>query len=226
MLDKLTEKIGAIGLHGIIHYNETKRFNDNKFSTKENLFKYRISKIKVFLGEKDTILGLQTVYKNLKGEEIFGDMGRDQSIKEINIKTLETPSNDFLCQLNIWVGNDNITKLKFGTRKGLELIVGTNKGEDKNINELNNNKDNIILCFSGGYGKSLEALNCKYFPMVIFLSQFSGYFELKKKLKNNEFKEKIKGILNKLNDSDKVLFKVCCLPEKIFNEIIKYCYSF
>ena len=61
MKDRVVEKIKSIGVYGVLHYEKTKRFYDDKFSTKENLYKYRISKIKVFLGEKDAILGLTFV---------------------------------------------------------------------------------------------------------------------------------------------------------------------
>ena len=223
MKDRVVEKIKSIGVYGVLHYNETQRFYDDQFATKENLYQYRISEIKVFLGEKDLILGVQTIFKNLKGEEIPGVEGRDKSVKELDIKTLKIPPNDFLCNLNIWVGDDYITKLKFGTKKGKELIVGTEDGEDKIISVINDNKDNIILSLFGGYRKSLELLSCKYVPINEYLGPTMGYFELKKKLKHEDFKKKTMEGLFQLKESDKVLFKTCCLPDNAFNEIIKYC---
>ena len=104
MKDRVVEKIKSIGLYGVIHYGETQRFYDDNYSTKENLYKYRISKIKVYIGEKNSILGLQTFFKNLSGEEVAGAEGRDKSVKELDIKTLEIPPNDFLCNLKIFVG--------------------------------------------------------------------------------------------------------------------------
>ena len=65
MKDRVVEKIKSIGVYGVLHYNETQRFYDDQFATKENLYQYRISEIKVFLGEKDLILGIQTIFKNL-----------------------------------------------------------------------------------------------------------------------------------------------------------------
>ena len=105
MKDFVVEKIKAIGLYRVIHYEETQRFNDDTFSTKENLYKYRISKIEVFLGEKNSILRLQTFFKNLGGEEVAGAEGRDKSVIELDIKTFEILPNDFLCYLKIFVGN-------------------------------------------------------------------------------------------------------------------------
>jgi hypothetical protein len=223
MKARVAEKVKATGVYGVLHYGETQRFYDDKFSSKDNLYQYRISKIKIFLGEKNLILGIQVVYKNLKGEEILGAEGRDKSIKELDIKILEIPPNDFLCYLDIFVAEDYITKLVFETKKGKKLSVGTEDGEDKIISQLNEGKKNIILSFFGGYRKSLELLCCKYLPINEYLGPTTGYFELKKKLKHEDFKNKILSQLDKLSESDKVLFKACCLPDNAFNEVIKFC---
>jgi len=223
MKEKTVEKIRGIGVYGVFHFNETKRFDDEQYATKDNLYQYRIAKIKVFLGEKNLILGVQAFYKNLKGEEIAGAEGRDKSVKELDIKTLDIPPNDYLCNLNIFVGDDYITKLKFVTKKGRELEVGTEDGEDRIVSQINSNKENIILCLSGGYRKNLELISCKYLPINQYLGPTLGYFELKKKLRHEDFRQKTREKLNLFSDSDKVLFRACCLPDNAFNEIIKYC---
>jgi hypothetical protein len=223
MKNKVVERIKQIGVYGILHYGETQRFDDDKYALKENIYQYRISSIRVYTGENNSILGVQAFYKDLKGKEYPGAEGRDKTIKELDIKKLEIPPNDFLCNLNIWVGDDDIRKLKFGTKKGKELIVGTDDGEDRIISCINNNKDHIILSISGGYRKTLELLSCKYVPINEYLGPTMGYFELKKKLKNEDFKKKIEKKLDKLSFSDQVLFRTCCLPDNSFNEIIKFC---
>ena len=223
MKEKTVEKIRGIGVYGVFHFNETKRFDDEQYATKDNLYQYRIAKIKVFLGEKNLILGVQAFYKNLKGEEIAGAEGRDKSVKELDIKTLDIPPNDYLCNLNIFVGDDYITKLKFVTKKGRELEVGTEDGEDRIVSQINSNKENIILCLSGGYRKNLELISCKYLPINQYLGPTLGYFELKKKLRHEDFRQKTREKLNLFSDSDKVLFRACCLPDNVFNEIIKFC---
>ena len=81
----------------------------------------------------------------------------------------------------------------------------------------------IILSLFGGYRKSLELLSCKYVPINEYLGPTMGYFELKKMLKHEDFKKKIMESLDNLKESDKILFKTCCLPDNAFNEIIKYC---
>ena len=169
MKNKVVERIKQIGVYGILHYGETQRFDDDKYALKENIYQYRISSIRVYTGENNSILGVQAFYKDLKGKEYPGAEGRDKTIKELDIKKLEIPPNDFLCNLNIWVGDDDIRKLKFGTKKGKELIVGTDDGEDRIISCINNNKDHIILSISGGYRKTLELLSCKYKDFIFFM---------------------------------------------------------
>ena len=224
MIDKIIKEIKIIGSYGIFHFNETKRFNDDKYIKKENIYQYRMSKIKVFLNENGNILGLQAFYKNLKGEEEAGAEGRENTIKEKEIKTLEIPSNDFLCNIHIFVGADYITKLKFVTKKGKELEVGTDDGEERIIMPLNENKDKIILCLSGGYRDKLELISCKYIPFNIYFGPARVYFELRMKLKNKDFKKIVESKISELDIPSQVLFRACCLDNSdVFNGIIKYC---
>ena len=223
MKDKIFEEIKGIGTYGILHYNETKRFYDEKYAEKQNIYQYRMSKIKVFLNENGNILGLQAFYKNLNGEEEAGAEGRDNTIKEYDIKILEIPANDFLCNIHIFVGTDYITKLKFVTKKGKELEVGTDDGEDRTCSQLNGDKDKIVLCLSGGYRDKLELISCKYIPFNKYLGPTRGFFELRIKLKKDEFKKSIESKLSELDNPSQVLFRACCLPDNVFNEIIKFC---
>ena len=224
MKRRVYERIKQTGTYGILHLGETTFFDDDKYSNQENILKYRISTIKVFMGENNSILGVQAFYKDLQDKEYPGAEGRDKAIKELDIKKLDIPPNDFLCNLNIWVGDDDIRKLKFGTKKGKELVVGNEDGEERFISCVNDNKHHIILSISGGYRSTLELMRFKYIPINEYLGQITGYFELKIKLKNEEFKKKTEQIIDKLPDSDKVLFRVCCLSnDDCFYEIIKFC---
>ena len=224
MIDKIIDEIKGIGTYGVLHYHGTKRFYDEKYIEEQNIFQYRMSKIKVFLNENGNILGLQAFYKNLNGEEEAGAEGRENTIKEHEIKTLEIPSNDFLCNMHIFVGEECITKLKFVTKKGKELEVGTDDGEERIAMHLNENKDKIILCLSGGYRDKLELISCKYIPFNKYLWPTRVYFELRMKLKHKDFKKMIESKISELDIPEQVLFRVCCLDNSdIFNGIIKYC---
>ena len=223
MKEKDFTKIERIGLHGVILYGITQRFYDDEFSKKENLYKYKISRIKVYLGENNNILGIQTIFRNSKREEVAGVEGRDQTAKVIDTKILEIEQYDFLSKFKIFVGNDYITKLVFITNKGKELSVGTEEGEEKIVDSLNNNT-NIILSFFGGYCQNhLQAIGCRYMNISDYLAPINKHVELKKKISNESFKQKILNDYKNLSEIDKAIFKTCCLPENAFLEVIKFC---
>ena len=222
MKEHISRKIKSSSLVGVVNFGETKNFKDDYFATKETMFQFRLSKIHIFMGEKDKILGIQSFYKNLKNEEVPGQLGYDDSIKVLNLIKFEIPSNDNLCNLNIFRSDEGVNKIKFLTRKGKELTVGEG-GEDTIMSYLNNTKDNIILSFLGGYSKQLDTLGCKYINMRDYFGNSLGYFELRRKMKNENFRNKINTNMNKFKDTDQILIKVCLLPEACFNGIILFC---
>ena len=221
MKESIAEKIKATPLIGIINFNQTKRFYDDNFSTKENMFQFSLSKILIFIGEKNKILGIRSFYKNLKKEEKEGQIGYNDALKIINIIKFEIPSNDHLCCLYIFTSDKGIEQLKFLTKKGKELTVG--EGGQNIIKNYINDKENIILSISGGYSDQLDILRFRYIKMSDYFGHSLGYFELRIKMKNEKFKNIINSKIDTYKDSDKILIRACLLPVACFNEIIKFC---
>ena len=227
-IDEISNKIRCTAFFGIIYPNaEQKRFDDTNYFNRENIFHYRLSKIRFFLGEKDNrpiILGLQTYFKDFYGKEFISEEARDDSEKELDIKDLDIPSNDYICNFHLRVGSERITQIRLKTIKGKEFIVGSDEGDEKVVDFINDTKEYMILFFFGAYRKCLEAIAAGYIPIRIYLAPTIGFFELRKKYKNKFFKQKVEEtLLDKLSDKDKVLFRVCGLPENCFNCVIKYC---
>jgi len=221
MKESIAEKIKATPLIGIINFNQTKRFYDDNFSTKENMFQFSLSKILIFIGEKNKILGIRSFYKNLKKEEKEGQIGYNDALKVINIIKFEIPSNDHLCCLYIFTSDKGIEQLKFLTKKGKELTVA--EGGQNIIKNYINDKENIILSISGGYSDQLDVLRFKYIKISDYFGHTLGYFELRIKMKNEKFKNNINSKIDTYKDSDKILIRACLLPVACFNEIIKFC---
>ena len=221
MKESIAEKIRATPPIGIINFKQTKHFYDDNFSTKENMFQFRLSKILIFLGEKNKILGIRSFYKNLKNEEKEGQIGYNDALKVINIIKFEIPSNDHLCCLYIFTSDKGIEQLKFLTKKGKELTVG--EGGQNIIKNYINDKENIILSISGGYSDQLDILRFRYIKKSDYFGHTLGYFELRIKMKNEKFKNNINSKIDAYKDSDKILIKACLLPVACFNEIIKFC---
>ena len=226
-IDEISNKIRCTAFFGIIYPNaEQKRFDDTNYFNRENIFHYRLSKIRFFLGEKDNrpiILGLQTYFKDFYGKEFISEEARDDSEKELDIKDLDIPSNDYICNFHLRVGSERITQIRLKTIKGKEFVVGSDEGDEKILDYINDTNEYMILFFFGAYRKCLEAIAAGYIPIRIYLAPTIGFFELRKKYKNKFFKQKIEEKLDKLSDKDKVLFRVCGLPENCFNCVIKYC---
>lgn len=226
-IDEISDKIHCTAFFGTIFPNaEQKRFDDTNYFNRENIFHYRLSKIRFFLGEKDNrpiILGLQTFFKDFYGKEFISEEARDDSEKELDIKDLDIPSNDYICNFHLRVGSERITQIRLKTIKGKEFVVGSDEGDEKILDYINDTNEYMILFFFGAYRKCLEAIAAGYIPIRIYLAPTIGFFELRKKYKNKFFKQKIEEKLDKLSDKDKVLFRVCGLPENCFNCVIKYC---
>ena len=225
MEEKIFECIRNTAFIGTFYPDETRRFEH--FSFKKNFLNYRLSKIKFFLGDengKEIILGLQSFYKNRKNnEEIISEESLNKTIKVINIKDIEIPCNDYICNFYLKRDDDGITQIRLITKKGKIIIVGEEEGEEGIIYDINDNKDHMIIGFFGGYSNHLDAIGASYINFrYYYLLLTLGYFELKKKVKNKLFKKNIEAKYNQLNESDKALFKASCLRSDLFFSIIKY----
>ncbi len=226
MKKRILEDIKNTAYFGTVYPDEIKRFDDSNYFNEENLFHFRLSKIRAFIGEKggkELILGLQTFYTDLNGKEIPGAEGRDTSEKELDVKTLEIAPNDYICHFYLRAGDDRITQIKLVTRKGKEFVIGSDEGEEKVVDYINDKNDYMILYLFGGYRKCLETIAAGYIPLKSYLGNTTGYFQLKKKMKEESFRKGIEAKLKDLKDSDKVLYRVCLLPDACFNSIIRYC---
>ena len=115
-------------------FADVKKFSDYNFFTKENFLNYRLSKIKFFVKNKDTkeiILGLQTIYLDKEGKEICIEESRDKTEKEFEIRTLEIPLNDYICQFFVKLDfNCVLSQIKLVTNKGREILVVNEEGEE------------------------------------------------------------------------------------------------
>ena len=54
------------------------------------------------------------------------------------------------------------------------------------------------------------------------MNLYIGYFQLRYKIKNDEYKKKYEELYNILNDSNNALLKNATLPEFVFNCIIGF----
>ena len=205
-------------------YQNSKHFNDKDFLG-DNYLYYKIQKIKIWSGKKDSkdiINGIQVWYKNiLDGKlvtpgEFKGDEGND------NVVEFEVKPNEYLTDFHIRIDTE-VTQVGFETNKHNNILVGGTQGEDKIINS--NGGENIIVFLYGAYDNLLHALGVGYVNKKDYMKTlFIGFFQLRHKLKKDEaFKKKCAEIESTLAESDKVLLTTCLLPDDAFKKIMKFC---
>ena len=204
-------------------YQDSKFFNDKDFLG-ENYLYYKIIKIKIWTGKidsKDIINGVQVFYKNILDGNIItpGEYKGDEGCE--NVYEFEIKSNEYLINFHIRF-DYYITQVGFETNKGNKILVGGTIGEDRYIRS--NGGHNIILFLYGSYNNCLHSLGVGYINKKDYLKiLFIGYFQLNYKLNNDkEFREEWIKKENLLNEDDRIILKVCLLPEDIFKKVIKY----
>ena len=226
---KIVKQIKKTIFYGRIIPMETKRFDDSELFGPDNMFENKLSKVNIFLGKnkdnKEIILGIQTFYLNISGEVIERKQAKDEHQKIFEIKSLEIPSNDYITNFYLGVKDDIIIQIELITKRGRKLVVGNEECERRK-EPLNDSHDNMVIYFYGGYRKSLEALSVGYIPTLSYYKYLSmGYFMLNKKLKDPKYKDQVLANFEQLDEKDKILFKVCSLPDACFNSIVKYCFA-
>lgn len=217
-------------LIGVID-SDSKMFDDNEALGEGQLIKYKIIKIKIYIGYlegKKVISGIESIFKNLiNGEE--KNIVKKSELKPEEIKELTIKKNDFLSQIELQFDeNISIFFLRFITHKNHQISFGE---FNEKIPLNHSNKENeIISGIFGSFNKKLDAIGCicikrkDYFIYFIF-----GYLALRHKAKNLEFKNKWDKEFKKLDISYQFIWKVANIPDDCktaFISIFKYIFPF
>ena len=211
----------------------SKPFDDSQElgANEDILLQYLIKKIKIFtkkIYRKEIISGIQLTYQNIKTKEIKDLPLRKElkNEKDEEMEVFEIKSGEYLTNLYIRFdfNSDFIYQLGFETNKKTKIFKGCEVGENKNIRT--NGGKNIIIGTFGYFTTKLDSFGIIYANLNEYLKKYyTGYFELKFKIKKNaKFKKTIEDNFKNLSNADKYLFKVCLLPDNSFNEIMKFCF--
>ena len=191
------------------------------------LINYKLHKILCYYEKNVGICGLQIYYiERMKSQEIKTiDVCKKNIGDNIEEQELILESNEIIDRITIYI---------FEQFRGFEVITNKNNKKKFGWCELNEGQkheldvfdgSNCLMGFFGNFNKieGVTSLGFYYLNKKVFhLVSHFGFFLLRIKLKNQEFKEKILKILDKMKYSDKALFKTCCLSDNTFFEIIKY----
>ena len=204
---------------------DAKTFDDHSLLGEE-YYKYKPSKILFWTNNKNRISGIQTWFKNVISSNSVNS-GENKGTDSLNLHEFEINGNEYLKECEIMSDNESITFISLKTNKGTTFSVGERYGSKHIVTQITESeKDKIIISFFGSYSKlmngfGLHLMNKTEYLMILF----TGYFELKYKLQNEKYKEKILEKLEnkKFNAQDETIVKVCLLPKVPFNVIMSFC---
>ena len=205
------------------YYDEEIMLKKTILKDKDKTFDYRLFKIKCWMDNLKGLTGIQIYHENRFNSEIIKTI-------DIQAKTFDEEQdiilepNEYINKVSVWK-DDLLNGFEIKTTKGRESIFGLCAGVKIELDEFEKG-DNYLIGFGLGFEETI--INMKFYyinkkPFYLYLNL--GIFMLRVKLKNDDFKDKIKENLKNLNYSDKALYNICCLPDNQFFGIIKYIFN-
>ena len=191
----------------------------------KSLINYRITKIKCQLKENVGIYGIKCYYRDR-------NTGKEELLINVENKDLDLIEQEMIfgieeiVNFRAWLSYDyKLIGFEVITNRGNKKKFGY--GDDKQLricSELADERNTII-----GFGvvaddkDGVTGIYALYLNRITYsLYIYGGIFDLRMKLKNNNYKEKVESILPNMNEKYNILYRICCLHENQFFSIIKY----
>ncbi len=191
----------------------------------ENLLNYKIYKIICQIKSNESIRGIKFIYRNIND-------GKEVTL--INVKSKEfdlieqemTFTLEDIIDLRAWV-SDNISLIGFEvtTNKGRSQKFGYGNDEElRKIYEFENKENNVVgFNVTADDSNGVTALYAYYLKKRTYaFVLYSGIFSLRIKVKDEKYRKKIENKLSKMSEKNKILYRICCLPDNQFFQVIKY----
>ncbi len=199
-------------------------YHDIKDRLGESLLDYKISKIKCQLKSSTNIQGIQFFYKNI-------NTGEEKALIDIKKK-----DDGELIEQEMILNNEDIIDLKVFLKEcvlvGFEVTTNKNHskkfgyGENEDLIPITDLQelDKIIVGFGVcSNNEGISSIYCYYSLKRDYVFHlYTGLLSLKIKLKDSKFKEEVNKKLPKMNDKNKLLYRICSLPDNLYFNIIKY----
>lgn len=232
MAENYRDKIKYTSPFGRIDLNNNDVFWDDIDIFNNDILNNKVTKVKIFFksGEKEAedekyIVGISFTFTNLingekkevehKGKDIISGM------RELNIN-----GNEFLKTFNINFQNDaeRLSQVRFATNRNNQITVGIQDGEDKIIEE--NNQDYVLIGTFGYLKDRINCLGCTFVDKKIVVQKLLlGFLLLRKRAKNDEqFREKWEKKHKELDITFQFIWRTIQLPDANFAQIIKFCF--
>lgn len=197
---------------------------DMKDILKEKLLDYRLTKITCMIKSKSSIYGIKFTYRNILNCEEKDIIEVKSKESDLIVQEMEL-NNEEIIDLRVWEKDVKLIGFEVTTNKKRVQKFGYGTDEDLIIIDDFKDHDQIIVGF-GCYADDKDgvtALYAYYTNKKKYISTiYSGIFALKIKLKDPDFKKKIEEKVIKMSEKNKILYRVCNLPDNQFFSVIKY----
>ena len=198
---------------------------DDKDNFGNSMILMELHKIKCFISKNNTIVGIQTIYKDWREKD---------KVKEYQSIFIKIDNNcleqEFIFQeteaiINITIWKDEIINgFEITTNKERIFLFGLNSGNKIMLNEFSTGTNMVVGMFTKfDYKIGLTALGFYYTKIkehLILL--YSGFFYLRAKIKNEKFYNSIKHNFSNMDYITKTILNLSLLPKNLFVNIIKY----
>lgn len=194
--------------------------NDTVLKVEENKPKEEEKKML----EEKYIVGITITFKNLYTGEIK-EISHKGSDKILGMKELNLKGNEYLKMFHINFKNEieRISQMGFSTNKNNQISVGYKDGEDKIITF--NTGDYVIVGTFGHLFERINCIGCLYVNKRIFIEKLLfGFFLLRKKAKDEDFKKKWDDSYQKLDKSYQFIWRTVNLPDAAFGKVMSFCF--
>ena len=134
-------------------------------------------------------------------------------------------NNETINGLKVWL-NEDIKLIGFEIETTKKNIKKFGYGEDNELRIISdfNNKNQIIVGFGccSNDKDGITSIYAYYINKRYISILYNGIFTLRVKIKDSKFKEKTEKKLKKMNEKNRILYRICQLPDNQFFNIIKY----
>ena len=189
-----------------------------------NYYQYKIEKILFWTNSEKKLAGIQTWFKNAVDNNSINS-GENKGSNSLDLHEFEIGANEYLVNCEIWDGSGNINGISLKTNRGSSFFVGQKQGNKMDIPGLTDGKK-IIISFFGSYDKLLESFGLHLMEKKEYMKVlFTGYFELKAKLKKDKYREEImkQKEAKKFTLQEETIIRTCQLPSVPFSVIMNFC---
>ena len=204
---------------------KSKTFDDHSLLGEE-YYQYKPCKILFWTNIDKRITGIQTFFRNIIDSSTINS-GENKGSESFNFDEFVINPNEYLKECEIWNDENSITYIYLKTNKDIIFSVGSKIGNKHEIKQsTDKKKEKIIISFFGSYDKVMNGFGLHLLDKSEYLRiLFTGYFELKYKLKKEKYKEQILERMKnkKFTFQEETIIKTCLLPDVTFNAIMSFC---